>query len=139
MGGEAALLSGRVRWGRYAYLAVAGLFTCCVFVQVFVAGMAVFDGAANWALHRTVAHLVEPLVLLLFVLAFVGNVPRGLKLAPLALLALFTVQYATASLLFGSTVAALHPVSGVVICLVAVWSVSRAWTVVSTTRGHGTP
>ena len=121
--------SGRVRWGRYGYLGVMGLFAFGAFVQVFLAGMAVFVDPSNWTRHATFVHFLEPLLLPALVVGVLGRLPRDLQLVPVGLFALLTVQYATA-MQYGSPVAALHPVNGVLVCLVAVWSVVRAWAVV---------
>lgn len=60
-----------------------------------------------------------------FVFAFLGNLPRFLKLVPVGLFLLVSIQYATASA-FGSAVAAIHPVNAVVIFLVALAAVADA-------------
>lgn len=122
--------SGRIRWGRYGYLVVMGLFACGVSVQVFLRRDGRVRRPSNWARHVSFVHLLEPLLFPALAAGVLGRLPRYLQLAPVGLFALLTVQYATA-IQFGSPVAALHPVTGVLVCLVAVWSVVRAWNVVS--------
>lgn len=117
----------RVSWARYGYVLLAGVFAVCVLVQVYVAGMAVFVDPENWSLHATFVHVFEPMLLPLLAVALLGRVPRRLKLAPVGLFALVSVQYATASM-FGSAVAAIHPVNAVVIFVVAAAAARRAWT-----------
>lgn len=116
----------RVAWSRYGYVLVAGVFATCVLVQVYVAGMAVFVDPANWSLHAGFVHAFEPLLPVMLVLAFLGRLPRRLKLAPVGLFVLVSVQYATASA-FGSMVAAVHPVNAVAIFLLALLATGRAW------------
>ena len=116
----------RVSWARYGYVLSAGLFAVCVLAQVYAAGMAVFVDPANWQLHATFVHLFEPLLLLWFVLGFAGRLPRRLKLVPVGLFVLVSVQYATASM-FGSLVAALHPVNALMIFVVALVATRRGW------------
>jgi mercuric ion transport protein len=120
----------RVAWARYGYVLLAGVFAVCVLVQVYIAGMAVFVDPANWELHTTFVHLFELVPFFLFGLAFLGRLPRTLKLLPVGLYALVMVQYATAHL-FGSLVAAIHPVNAIVIFGVALVAVKRAWASVS--------
>lgn len=116
----------RVSWARYGYVLMGGIFAVCVLAQTYIAGMAVFVDPANWELHRTFVHLFEPLLVLLLGFAFAGKLPRRLKLVPVGLFLLLSVQYATASM-FGSSVAALHPVNAVVIFVVTVVATKRAW------------
>lgn len=119
-------LPRRVSWARYGYVLVGGVFAACVIVQVYVAGMAVFVDPGNWSLHAGFVHIFEPLLPILLALAFLGRLPRPLKLAPVGLFALLSVQYATASA-FGSMVAAVHPVNALAILLVALLATRRAW------------
>lgn len=123
--------SRRVSWARYGYVLSTGLFAVGVLAQVFLAGMAVFVDPANWSLHRGFVHVVELLLFPMLVFAFLGALPRSLKLVPVGLFILIALQYATASA-FGSAVAALHPVNAVVIFLVAVVAIGRAWAVATT-------
>lgn len=116
----------RVTWARYGYVLSTGLFALCVLVQVYVAGMAVFVDPANWSLHATFVHVFEPLLVPAFVFGLLGRLPRLLKAAPVGLFVLVSVQYATAHL-FGSLVAAIHPVNAVFILGVAAVAARRAW------------
>ncbi|WP_227354326.1 DUF6220 domain-containing protein [Haladaptatus salinisoli] len=118
--------SRRVSWARYGYVLLAAVFAVCVLVQVYIAGMAVFVDPANWELHTTFVHLFGFVPFLLFGLALLGRLSRTLKLLPVGLYALVMVQYATAHL-FGSLVAALHPVNAIVIFGAAVVALKRAW------------
>ena len=122
--------SGRIRWGRYGYLVVMGCSRAASPCRCFFAGMAAFVDPSNWARHVSFVHLLEPLLFPALAAGVLGRLPRDLQLAPVGLFALLTVQYATA-IQFGSPVAALHPVTGVLLRLVAVWSVVRARNVVS--------
>ena len=122
--------SRRIVWTRYGYLGLSGFFALLVLVQVYIAGMVVFVAPSNWTLHATFVHIFEPLLLPLFACAFLGQLPRSLKIASVALFLLVSVQYATASL-FGSMVAAIHPVNAVVIFSVAVLATNRTWSIIS--------
>lgn len=124
--GGSAATSSDASPARYAYALLAGVFAVCVLVQMYVAGMAVFVDPANWRLHTTFVHVFEPMLLLLLAVALLGRLPRVLQLAPVGLFVLVSLQYATAHL-FGSLVAAVHPVNGVAIFLVAAAATMRAW------------
>ncbi|WP_114578531.1 DUF6220 domain-containing protein [Saliphagus sp. LR7] len=125
--------SGRVQLGRYGYLVLAVFFVICVLAQIYIAGMAIFIDPADWSLHETFVHTFEPMLIVLLVLAFIGRLPRSLKVAPIGLFLLITIQYATAAM-YGSLVAAIHPVNAVVIFLVSALAVKRTWKQISTSK-----
>lgn len=122
----------RVSWSRYGYVVSSGLFAVGVIVQMYIAGMAVFVDPANWSLHRGFVHFIELFLLPMLVFAFLGTLPRTLKLIPVGLFLLIALQYATASM-FGSAVAAIHPVNAVLIFLMAIVASQRAWTLATQT------
>lgn len=122
---------GRVQLGRYGYLVLAVFFAICVLAQIYIAGMAVFIDPANWSLHKTFIHVFEPVLILLLVLSFIGRLPRSLKIAPIGLFLLISIQYATAYM-YGSLVAAVHPVTAVVIFLVSGLAVKQTWAQIAT-------
>ncbi|MFC6763824.1 DUF6220 domain-containing protein [Natrinema soli] len=113
-------------WGRYGYCTLAGLFAACVLVQTYIAGMAIFVDPANWGLHRTFIHLFEIVPILMVLVAFLGRLSWPLRLFPIGLFALISVQYATAHA-FGSMATAIHPVVAVVIFWLAVVATKRSW------------
>lgn len=121
-----------VSWARYSYVFLAGLIAVCILIQVFFAGMAVFVDPANWRLHTNFVLIFDPLLFLLLVLAFIGKLPRILKIAPIGLFLLLVVQSTTANL-FGSLVAAIHPVNAFVMFLIAISVIKQSWTWTSET------
>lgn len=123
----------RVQLGRYGYLVLAVFFVICVLMQIYIAGMAVFIDPANWSLHTTFVHAFEPMLIVLLVLAFIGRLSRSLKVAPIGLFLLIGIQYATAEM-YGSLVAAIHPVNAVVIVLVSALIVKQTRKQISTIR-----
>ena len=127
-------VSTRVRWSRYGYLLLAGIFVVCVVVQVFIAGMAVFVDPANWSLHMTFVHVFEFLLIPILVLAFLGQLPRDLKWLPVVFWTLIGLQYATAEGFSASLVAAIHPVNALVIFWLSVFMTRRTWHTVAGTR-----
>src|SRR5687768_10737875 len=97
-------------WARYALIAVAWLFTLGGLVQVFLAGLSVFD-ARDWSDHVDMGWTISFLAYLLPVLAVVGR--AGVRLVGQALVVaiLMVVQIVLANLDNG-TIAALHPLNG---------------------------
>jgi len=109
-------LNGLNRFSRGLYLVLAWALVLSVAYQTFLAGMAVFVDASNWARHTGFVHVFEMVPILLLVLAFTGRMPRGegYYLWPVVLWVLIAAQYAFAAA--GATmVAALHPVNALVI------------------------
>jgi hypothetical protein len=121
-----AEFSVTARVARNFFAILTSAFAAGVLIQVFFAGMGAFG--ANWSYHLTFVHFLEPVPLLMAPVAFVGRLPWGLRLLPLALVFLIGVQYAFAN----STVpaAALHPVNGFLILLTSLLIARRAWTTV---------
>lgn len=101
---------------RRAFPILAWAYLAALAVQVFFAGMYVFVGASNIELHRTMAHVIGLLHLLLFVAVFAGRVPE--KRNVLVLLGLLIVQGMLVHVgqWFGFwIVAALHPVNAILL------------------------
>ena len=99
-----------------------------VIVQVFLAGLGVFAGAANWRTHARFGWEIGWLPLILILLALVGRLPGTIG----RWLALLFVVYAVQMMLPGfrrdtPVVAALHPVNALAIFGIALIHARRAW------------
>lgn len=100
---------------------VAWLFVACIVIQFFLAGLGVFDGARAFITHRYFGYTFGWLTLVMLVLAVVGRAGRltiGLTALTLVLFALQSVFVALRASY--PTIAALHPVNGVALLLVAI-------------------
>jgi hypothetical protein len=119
----------RARPGAYTALAVvAWLFAACIVVQVFLAGLGVFDGPARFETHRNFGYLFGWLTLVMVIIAAVGRLGR--VLIGLTLLALVQFALQSVFLLFRAdapAIAALHPVNGVLLLVVAIAIGRIAW------------
>jgi hypothetical protein len=106
---------------RTAFVWVAWVFVACSVVQVFLAGLSVFESPARWALHRDFGYTFGLLTIVLIVLAIAGRLGRVLIGLSVLLLVLFALQ-SVFVLLRGSApfVAALHPVNGFLILFVGI-------------------
>ena len=106
---------------RAAYVWVAWIFVACCLVQVFLAGLGVFESPARFEDHRNFGYLFGLLTIVLIVLSIAGRLGRvviGLSvllLVQFALQSVFVVLRESAPFL-----AALHPVNGFLIVLVAI-------------------
>jgi len=121
-------LPGYVRWSRSGFNLVAWLFTACCAVQVYLAGLGVFAGSANFNDHREFGYLFGLLTLVLIVLAVLARLPRRVIGASALLLVLFAMQ--SVFILFwksnppNGALAALHPLNGFAIFFM---SAATAW------------
>lgn len=120
-------IPARVLWAQRGFVLFAGALVVSVFIQVYIAGMAVFVDPANWSLHANFVHIIEWFPLVMLVLAFLGGLSRELKLLSVVLFVLIIVQYATALGFSDSIVAAIHPVNALVIFWIATVTIRRAW------------
>ncbi len=121
-----------VALARSAYSWVAWLFAAAAVVQVFLAGLGVFDDPGRFATHREFGYLIGWFTLVLLVLAVVGRLGRLLIALPVLLGVLFALQSVFVLLRESAPfIAALHPVNGFLIILVTVVAAREARRVVS--------
>ena len=113
---------------RTAYPVVAGLFVACAVVQVFLAGLGVFDSPNAFVTHSNFGYMFGWLTLVLLVIALAGRMPRryvGLAVLMLVLFALQSVFVALREDL--PAVAALHPLNGFLILGTATYTAWTSW------------
>ena len=113
-------MSSVVRWSRFAFNVTAWLFVACVAYQVYLAGQGVFQ-TGGFAPHREFGYLFGLLTLVLIGLAALGRTGWRVIGASALLLGLFALQSVFVALRDTSPAfAALHPLNGFVIGLIAV-------------------
>jgi mercuric ion transport protein len=114
---------------RTALAVVAWLFAVCIVVQVFLAGLGVFDSPTAFATHRDFGYTFGLLTLVMVVIAAVGRLPK--RLIGLSALTLLQIALQSVFIAFRQdmpVIAALHPVNGVLLLVVAIWLGREAWT-----------
>lgn len=122
-------MSRRVHIAQQSLIVVGWLLATAVLVQIFLAGRAIFVSPDLWQSHRAFVHAFEwlsPVAVLLSYLAPATRVTR--TLAWLTVVLLF-IQYATAgtqSSLGHVGLAAVHPVTAVLLFWTAVEMARRA-------------
>ena len=122
---------------RRIHLALAWAFVAGVVVQVFLAGLGVFDSPERFEVHRTWGYTLELFPILLLVLAAVGRLGRRQLIYPAALFGMFILQSVFVALRTDMPmVAALHPVNGFGILLVGVAMAREAWLTRDATVGE---
>jgi len=106
---------------RRALPLAAGAFVACAILQVFLAGLGVFDDPGSFITHRNFGYTFGWLTLVILVLAIVGRSGRRLIGLSALLLVLFSLQSVFVALRADMpTVAALHPLNGFAILLVSI-------------------
>ena len=115
-------------FARRALPVVGVAFVACLFLQVFLAGLGVFDDPTSFITHREFGYLLGWFTLVMLVLALVGRQRRLV----VGLAALTLVQFALQSVFVAlradyPALAALHPLNGFLIILVTVLITRLAW------------
>ena len=108
----------------------AGAFVGCAVLQVFLAGLGVFDDPGAFITHREFGYTFGWLTLAVLVLALLGRSPRRIVGLCALLLVLFALQSVFVALRVGlPAIAALHPLNGFAILGVGVVITREAWAV----------
>jgi len=113
---------------RLLHAFTTSLLVVCVFVQIFLAGLGVFDDPAMFLSHAGFGYLIEALTLVVVITAALARASRrqvGLAALTFGLMVLQSVFVGLRTDL--PAVAALHPVNGFLIGLIAVVMARAAW------------
>lgn len=113
---------------RRAHLFVAWAFVAGVVIQVFLAGLGVFQSSAMFGTHAGWGFMLGLVPFLLLALAAAGGLGRRQVLYALALFGMFILQSVLVAMRDSQpVVAALHPVNGFAILLVGIAMAREAW------------
>jgi len=113
---------------RLIHAGLAVLFPVGLAVQIFLAGLGVFDGPQAFATHRDVGYMLQAVPFLLAIVGVIGRVPRRLTGLAILIFALFFVQSILVSVRADApSIAALHPVNGFLITILALVLARDAW------------
>jgi Na+/glutamate symporter len=113
---------------RRALPVAAGLFVACAVIQVFLAGLGVFDDPRAFITHREFGYVFGWLTLLVLVFALAGRAPRRITGLAVLLLVMFAMQSVFVALRTDlPAIAALHPLNGFAILGVGVVITREAW------------
>ena len=116
------------RIARPIHVVVAWLLVAGLLVQVFLAGMGVFDSASSFITHRDWGYAITLLPAVLIVTGLVGGFGRAQVVAAAVMLGQFILQSILVLQRESSpAIAALHPVNGFLILLIAIWLARDAW------------
>jgi hypothetical protein len=113
---------------RTAHPIVAALFVACAVVQVFLAGLGVFDDPRAFVTHREFGYLFGWLTLVALILALAGRMPRRVTGLSVLLLVLFALQSLLVAVRVDlPAIAALHPLNGLAILGVGFMMARSSW------------
>ena len=113
---------------RTVHLVVAWLLVAGLVVQIFLAGLGVFRGPASFATHRDFGYLLELLPIVLLIVGLIAGLGRRPAILAAVIFGLFLLQSVFVVLRTDAPdVAALHPVNGFVITLLAIVLAREAW------------
>ena len=105
---------------RLIHLILSLLLAAGLVVQVFLAGLGVFESPARFTIDRDFGYTLSVLPLLLIIAGLVGGMGRRIALLALAAGLLFVLQSVFVALRGSAPmVAALHPVNGFLMLLIA--------------------
>jgi hypothetical protein len=114
--------------GRRVYIGLTWLFVIGLLIQVFLAGRGVFDDPTVFGTHRDFGYMLTAGPVLLFIVGLAFGLGRRLAALAVIVFLLFILQ----SILVGArdsspAIAALHPVNGFLILLIAIDMAREAW------------
>ncbi len=113
---------------RTAHLVVAWVLVLGLLAQIFLAGLGVFRGPDSFPTHRDFGYMLELLPILLLVLGLVARLGRRQAILAAGIFGLFLLQSVFVGLRVSNPeVAALHPVNGFLITLLAIVLAWTAW------------
>jgi hypothetical protein len=113
---------------RAIHLAIAALMVVGLVFQVFLAGLGVFESAASFDTHRNVGYALGLVPILLLIIGLIGGLGR--RLAVLAAVEEVLIVLQSVLVLMRDTqpaVAALHPLNGFLILLIALIITRESW------------
>ena len=118
---------------RSAFPFVAGLFAVGAIVQVFLAGLGVFDDPSAFITHRDFGYTLSLLPIVMAVLALVGGLPRRFAGLSALLFVLFILQSVFVAMRDSTpAIAALHPLNGFLILGLGILLAWQSWRARST-------
>jgi uncharacterized protein DUF6220 len=113
---------------RTAHLVVALLLVAGLVTQIFLAGLGVFRSPESFLTHRDFGYMLELLPVILLVLGLIARLGRRMALLAAAIFGLFLLQSVFVNLREPAPeLAALHPVNGFLITLLAIILARDAW------------
>ena len=113
---------------RQLHAVIALLFIAALLIQVWLAGRGVFESPIVFATHRDVGYTLSLFPIVLLVLWLLGGMGRRVAILAAVIFGLFILQSVLVVMRDSSpAIAALHPVNGFLIVLLAVVLARDSW------------
>jgi hypothetical protein len=113
---------------RNLHVVVAFLLIAALVVQVWLAGRGVFESPTVFITHRDVGYMLSLFPIVLLVLGLLGGMGRRAAIMAALILGLMILQSVFVVMRTSSpAIAALHPVNGFLILLVAIVLARESW------------
>ena len=113
---------------RQLHAVIALLFIAALLIQVWLAGRGVFESPIVFATHRDVGYTLSLFPIVLLVLGLLGRMGRRVAILAAVIFGLFILQSVLVVMRDSSpAIAALHPVNGFLIVLLAVVLARDSW------------
>lgn len=114
---------------RNLHVVVAFLLIAALVIQVWLAGRGVFESPTVFITHRDVGYTLSFFPVVLLVLGLLGGMGRRVAIMAAAILGLVILQSVFVVMRTSNpAIAALHPVNGFLILLVAIVLARESWT-----------
>lgn len=105
-------------WWTWAYTVAAWLLVAGVVTQTALAGLGAFGRGSAWGTHVRLVQFVEPLPLLMLVVALAGRLPVRFRWLPAGILALIALQHGSATI--GGVAGGFHAANALVLSGLAI-------------------
>ena len=113
---------------RNLHAGIAWLLVAVLVIQVWLAGRGVFESPTVFATHRDFGYMISLFPIVLLVLGFLGGMGRRIAIMAAGIFGLVILQSVFVVMRTSSpAIAALHPVNGFLILLVAVLLARESW------------
>lgn len=116
----------------HIYIGLSCVAFICILIQVFLAGVAVFQNFSYWEAHKTFA-LFKYMYVVLFIVCLLGKLPKDLTWLAFILFAVVNLQYYTAHGFFG----ALHVVIPFLIFWLNVVMIRKSFNMIKYFKNEG--
>ena len=129
----------RVRVGRVIFLTLTALFTICILVQVYLAGMAIFINPGAWVKHMMFVHLFGfNLPILMVIFAVVGSMPRWVYWKLLGILVSTFLMYFTTHInAILPWMGPIHPVLAILLFVLSCSIFIKTWGLINNNQKAG--
>lgn len=113
---------------RNLHAGIAWLLVAVLVIQVWLAGRGVFESPTVFDTHRDFGYMISIFPIVLLVLGFLGAMGRRVAIMAAVIFGLVILQSVFVVMRTSSpAIAALHPVNGFLILLVAVMLARESW------------